>query len=172
MVKQLSAGSHQAWRTPKAIGERLVAEYDCKLDAAADLNNTLCPAFFDGTEGSDGLKQPWKVDGGVWCNPPYKNTGDWITKAILETVMTGNSPCAVLLVPAFVGTAWFTRALHFAECHLFNGRIAFDDPSGKRSPSFGNALFIFRASDREKPRTLGVTSLRSRTTGEILCPLS
>lgn len=184
-MAHISSTSFQGWRTPKPLAAALVAEFDCKLDAAADKDNAVCPVFYDGTEGSDGLLQPWNVPGaGVWVNPPYEDCGSWIVKACEEVLLHENCQRAVLLVPAAVGVAWFSRACRLAEVSLFEERIRFDlppreelpeqyrdklyrqRPNGtwvpKTSPGGGNALIVV-----EIGRHVGVNFLRNAKTGAV-----
>lgn len=183
----ISSASFQGWRTPRALAERLVAEYGCVLDAAADKDNAVCATFYDGEEGSDGLKQPWIApEAGVWVNPPYEDPTAWAIKAREEVFFVESCARVVMLLPAAVGTKWFTHACHLGEVHIFDERIRFDLPpretlplalqevlyrqsarSGawvpKTSPGGGNALVIF-----EVGRPVGVRALRSTKTGDIL----
>lgn len=181
-MSHISTGtdSFQAWRTPKAIAQQLIAEYDCVIDVAADAENSLCATYFD--EECDALSQDWLVPAGsVWCNPPYRNTGKWIKKAIYEVRVARQCNRAVFLVPASVGTLWFTDALRSTEIHLFDTRIAFDLPPmedltpalqlklyktnglKKDQPGGGNALLVI---DREG--LIGVTAIRSAKTGRVI----
>jgi hypothetical protein len=156
------------------------------LDAAADKDNAVCPVFYDGSEGSDGLVQPWAVPGaGVWVNPPYEDCGSWVVKACEEVLLHENCARAVLLVPAAVGVAWFTRACRLAEVFLFDERIRFGLPPKeelpdnlqkklykqnrkgawvpKTSPGGGNALVVV-----EIGRRVGVTGMRDSKTGVLV----
>jgi phage N-6-adenine-methyltransferase len=185
-LKHVSSTKFQAWRTPEVLGRALVREYECVLDAAADADNALCPVFYDGTDGSDGLKQPWNAPGaGVWCNPPYEDPGAWLDKAYHEVFVDENCTRAVFLLPAAVGVSWFTKTCRLAEVFLFDNRIRYELPprealppefqdvlyrrtkSGawvpKTSPGGGNALVVV-----EKGGLVGVTGLRSSLTGELL----
>lgn len=187
-MSHVSSGkdSFQGWRTPAALGAALVREYECVLDAAADKDNALCPVFYDGSEGSDGLKQPWTAPGaGVWCNPPYADPGAWLTKAYSEVLVEGNCERAVFLLPASVGVSWFTQACRLAEVFLFDERIRYElppreelpeeyrhtlyrqDKAGvwrpKSSPGGGNALIVIEAGG-----LVGVTGMRSSETGELI----
>lgn len=180
-MKHVSSGSFQAWRTPRLLADAFRVEYDLVLDVAADVDNTVCPCFFDGSEGADGLTQPWNVPfGGVWCNPPYADTAAWLDKAFAE-VEAGNCMRAVLLVPAAVGVSWFARAVREAEVFLFDERIRFELPPmadlspalqmqlfkatgvPKTSPGGGNALVVI-----ETGGLVGVTGLRSTRTGRMI----
>lgn len=181
-LKHLSSTSFQAWQTPKHLAAAFRVEYDLVLDAAASQDNAICPVFFDGTEGSDGLLCPWTAPGaGVWVNPPYEDVGPWIAKAFKEVYETRNCDRVVLLVPAAVGVSWFTGACLKAEVHLFDERIKFElppaeslpaelrvklyHPNGKPkvSPGGGNALIII-----ERDGLVGITALRSTKTGRMI----
>ena len=181
-MHHVSSGSFQAWRSPQAIVQALVTEYDCVLDAAADKDNSVCPAFLDGSEGSDGLLQPWDVpNGGVWCNPPYANVAEWLAKAYLEVIIAERCQRAVLLLPASVGVAWFSDICRKAEVQLFDKRLAFDPPpfdqcsvedqkklydkngKPKSSPGSGNCLVVI-----ENGGLVGITGMRSSVTGRLV----
>lgn len=134
-MSHVSSGSFQGWRTPAALGAALVKEYECVLDAAADKDNALCPVFYDGSEGSDGLLQPWNAPGaGVWCNPPYADPGAWLEKGYDEVLVHGNCDRAVFLLPAAVGVSWFVRACLVAEVFLFDARIRYELPPREQLP--------------------------------------
>lgn len=182
-LKHVSSGrdSYQGWRTPKVLADHFRQTFNLVLDAAADKDSAICPAFYDGSDGSDGLKQPWTApEAGVWCNPPYRDPAAWLRKAYGE-VQADNCMHAVLLVPAAVGTDWFTTACQVAEVHLFDRRIRFELPpreelplkyqdtlykktrSGykpKVSPGGGNALVIVRLGGKK-----GITKMLNSMTG-------
>lgn len=186
-MAHISSTSFQGWRTPQVLAERFVKEYDCVLDAAADKDNAVCPVFYDGEDGSDGLKQPWNApEAGVWVNPPYENPAIWVIKACEEVFLNQNCARVVMLLPAAAGTRWFSRACRLGEVHLFDERIRYGLPPRealpialqdtlyrqsaktgawvpKTSPGGGNALIIF-----ELGRTVGITAMRSAQTGEIV----
>lgn len=183
-MSHVSSGSFQAWRTPRALARALVDEFDIRIDAAADSDNTVCEAYFDGSDGMNGLQEEWSTGGGVWINPPYDQTGLWLSKAIRE-VATGRCARAVMLVPAAVGVEWFQTALDAAQVHIFDRRIRFDPPppedlddywisklyrvdstgaaKPKTSPGGGNALLRI-----EPFAVTGITGLRSAETGAII----
>lgn len=182
----ISSASFQGWRTPRVLAERFVEEYGCVLDAAADKDNAVCPVFYNGEEGSDGLKQPWTApEAGVWVNPPYEDPAIWVIKACEEVFLNQNCARVVMLLPAAAGTRWFSRACRLGEVHVFDERIRYGLPPrealpialqdvlyrrtrngtwvAKTSPGGGNALIVF-----ELGRTVGITAMRSSQTGEIV----
>jgi phage N-6-adenine-methyltransferase len=162
-MTHISNTAFPAWRTPRALARNLVHEYQCGIDAAADYENAVCPIYFD--EEIDGLTARW-CNPSIWLNPPYNAIPQWLAKAEAE-VAAGNCERVVMLVPASVGTGWFTRAYTEHEIHLFNKRIAFDLPEGsevKRSqPGFGNCLVII-----QRDGLVGVTAMRDSVTGHML----
>lgn len=181
-MKHISNSSYTGWRTPKVLADAFRLEYDLVLDAAADKDNAVCPVFFDGSEGSNGLDQPWEVPfGGVWCNPPYFDPAPWLAKAYTEVLDLGRCERAVFLLPAAVGVSWFTRACRIAEVHLFDRRIRYELPpreelpeefrdtlytakgAPKSSPGGGNALIIV-----ERDGLVGITGIRSAETGRLI----
>lgn len=183
-MKHISSGpeSFQCWRTPRQLADALRVEYNVCLDAAADKDNAVAPVFFDGTEGSNGLEQPWDVPfGGVWVNPPYSDVTPWLEKAYSEVLDLGRCERAVLLLPAAVGVSWFTRACRIAELFLFDERIRFELPprdqlpeefrdklytakgKPKSSPGGGNCLVVV-----ERDGLVGITGVRSSKTGKLV----
>lgn len=76
------------------------------LDAAASKKNTLAPRFY--TVKQDALTLPW--EGGVWCNPPYSRTLEFLRHA-WNQIVCGNAKTVTLLVNAITETkAWFEYA--------------------------------------------------------------
>jgi len=137
-VEQDDDKSRDAWATPRLLGRNLVEEFGCRLDVAASHSTALCSRYF--TAADDGLSRPWDVT--VWCNPPYSDPSPWVKRAIMEADRGRDS---VLLLPAMVGVAWFTRASMYARWWTFDKRIEFIPPEGiKASKSnIGNVLFHF-----------------------------
>lgn len=143
--------------TPDDLFAKLDREFGpFTLDAAANAQNTKCPAFFD--LSSNGLWQSW---GGhrVWCNPPYSSIGEWVEKALLAT----DTGCeiVVLLLPANrTEQGWWQRLVE-PERDRPGGRIVtrfiakrlnFGVPGNeggkfKTSAPFGNVLLIVRPRD-------------------------
>lgn len=107
------------WATPQEFFDRLDAEFNFTLDAAATLENAKCSRFF--TEKDNGLIQSWKGER-VFCNPPYgREIGKWIEKAALEP-----SELTVMLIPARTDTkAWHRWIFGKAEIRFIPGRLKF-----------------------------------------------
>jgi phage N-6-adenine-methyltransferase len=108
------------------------------LDAAADASNALCSDFFDGSQGKDGLVEPWS--GVVWCNPPYSNIRTWLSKAY-DVVHSGRAERVVLLVPARTDTRAFQTFAPKAHVYFLAGRLKFG--GSKTGAPFPSALLVF-----------------------------
>lgn len=82
------------------------------------------PAARHLTAVEDGLRTEWA--GMVWCNPPYSNVAEWVTR------FTGHGN-GVVLTNSRTDTAWFHRLVH-DPCAVFfpAGRIRFLAGDGKR----------------------------------------
>ncbi len=141
MLEALPADDvRQGWITPDALYAGLHAEFDFNLDVASDVDNAKCLNFFSRTV--DGLARPW--DGHrVWCNPPYKNLGPWVDKAIQQT---SRKTLSVLLLPSRTEQQWFRKVLIGAtELSFFDARIQFNPPRGVPASSNreGSILAVF-----------------------------
>lgn len=135
----------QDWTTPKALFDRLNAEFSFQTDLAASKENALCPKFF--TAEDNGLKQVWS--GSCWLNPPYGDKTskmvDWIKKAYEDT-QKDPSLTVVMLIPARTNTRWFHGyCMKAAEVRFILGRPKFGDAiHGLPQPL---AFIVFKKSD-------------------------
>lgn len=114
--------------TPQAFFDELDKEFHFVLDAAASDKNAKCERYF--TIEDDGLKKPWKIEGGsVFCNPPYgREIWKWIEKAYREALQ---GTTIVLLIPARTDTTYFHNYIYGkAEIRFVKGRIHFMDSDG------------------------------------------
>jgi site-specific DNA-methyltransferase (adenine-specific) len=136
----LSSKRHD-WRTPKVFFESVTREFGTfDTDAAASVENALCPHFWD--EQSDSLKQDWNGRK-IWCNPPYGRTiKKWVSKAY-STIGTGG--IVVMLIPSRTDTSYFHDYIYNkkgVEVRFLRGRLKFDD--GKDPAPFPSMLVIFK----------------------------
>lgn len=124
------------WSTPQDFFDRLHAEFNFTLDAAADRSNAKCEKFFD--EVIDGLAQSWEGER-VFVNPPYgRGISKWIEKAATE-----KSQITVMLIPARTDTAaWHDFIFPKTEVRFIRGRLKFNGIN-KDAP-FASAIVIFR----------------------------
>lgn len=95
MNKALLSSKNMNWCTPQDFFDRLNAEYNFVLDAAATDKSAKCKKYY--TPETDGLKQSWAIGGAVFCNPPYgRSIGAWVEKAFSEAK---SGTTIVLLIP-------------------------------------------------------------------------
>lgn len=136
----LTSSAKEDWETPMWLFDRLDAEFDFTLDAAADAKNHKCNKFF--TIRDDALSKTWQGER-VFCNPPYgKGVGKWLQKAYNE-VMHGRCHLAVLLVAARTDTIWFHDfVLGKAEIRFIRGRLRFGE--AKVNAPFPSMVVIYR----------------------------
>ena len=125
------------WPTPQTFFDTINAEFSFTLDVCALQENTKCTEFYSPEQ--NGLTQEWR--GTCWCNPPYSQLREWITKARQEAE---KGATVVMLIPARTDTrAWHEHIFGNpnVEVRFIKGRIVYQ----KRTPSpFPSAVIIFR----------------------------
>jgi site-specific DNA-methyltransferase (adenine-specific) len=118
------------WSTPKAVYEKLHAEFDFNFDP--------CP--LGGSEnGLALLFCEWKGRR-VFCNPPYGDISQWLRRG-------READIAVFLIPARTDTRWFhDLILPFArEIRFIRGRLKFGE-SANNAP-FPSMVVVFQAGE-------------------------
>lgn len=91
MNAALLSSKNMCWRTPQDFFDKLNAEFNFALDAAATDESAKCPLYY--APETDGLSQSWDRGGAVFCNPPYgREIGKWVQKAF-EEARGGISDC-------------------------------------------------------------------------------
>ena len=130
MNKALLSSKKTDWCTPQYFFEKLNAEFNFVLDAAATDKSAKCKKYY--TPQSDGLTQSWDCGGSVFCNPPYgRDIGKWVRKAY-EEAQKGIT--AVLLIPARTDTSYFHDYIYGkSEIRFIRGRLKFTDEDGKEA---------------------------------------
>ena len=129
MNAALLSSKKMDWCTPIDFFNELNKEFNFVLDAAATDETAKCKDYF--TPETDGLKQSWKrIDGAVFCNPPYgREIGKWVKKAYEES--TKHDTTIVLLIPARTDTTYFHNYIYKrAEIRFIRGRLKFTDENG------------------------------------------
>ena len=139
------------WQTPKALFNKLDAEFDFVCDVAASDENSLCDMWI--TEEQDSFNTSWSFRN--WCTPPYSNITPWVVKSI-EQHRQGKT--IVMLVPADTSGKWFKLAYESCnEVRFISGRISFVN-SATQKPVNGNnkgsVLFIWRANAPKNSHTV------------------
>jgi phage N-6-adenine-methyltransferase len=147
------------WRTPPEVFARAAGRYGpFDLDAAATLDDRLCPAWLgpESPLGEDALAVSWGIaEDGVtraYCNPPYSKNGAFVAKAA-EEAEAGRAQ-TTLLLPATTDVRWWHRHVWQDTTQrpgvlveFLSPRVRFLRPDGSASgsPNFGSVLVTFLA---------------------------
>lgn len=151
MARKNGMSSHQSansikteWLTPPWLFEKL-GLFD--LDPCAPIVRPWPMANNHYTIEDDGLKKEWF--GKVWCNPPYDNAGEWLSKLHEH----GNG---IALIFARTETEmFFEEVWKKADAVFFiKGRLFFHHVTGKRARSNGGAPSILVAYGKDAVNTL------------------
>lgn len=136
------------WRTPHYIFLWCSNFWHFDADAAATIENRLCPLFFE-----DGLNTEWhKLARWVWCNPPYSDLAPWLMKAVQESFKGCGS---VLLIPSHKGETWWRDFIvgRASKVVLLTGRVIFLHPTRnepcKQAP-FGSSIVVFEPNPERR----------------------
>lgn len=116
-VSQRDGYDSDEWYTPVVYIEaaRLVLG-EIELDpASCSLANTVVKAARYIDKAHDGLRLPW-CTGGLWLNPPYSATQEWVDK-LIEEFDEERTDAAIILVNNATETRWFQALLRrFPVC--------------------------------------------------------
>lgn len=152
MTKGFTSGmrtsNDDTWTTPRDYYNKVNAEFNFTLDAAALADSTLVPDNWYGPDHPDysrrdAFTRDWAKDstGTIWLNPPYGRViKDWVCKA--DTVANGGGT-VVCLVPARTDTSWWHEYCIHHEIRFIRGRLKFGGQ--KNSAPFPSALVIMKA---------------------------
>jgi phage N-6-adenine-methyltransferase len=146
-MKNLSADSHQNWRTPRWLFDKVnfvFGTFDC--DVAATEENRLCERFTP-----DAFDRSVKWGERNWCNPPYAKMMPWVEEALWRRDNEG--VFTTILAPAAVGTKWFNLlATESAAIYFLPRRVQFVHPEtfevGKAPPT-GHAIYLINPHNRK-----------------------
>jgi phage N-6-adenine-methyltransferase len=137
------------WTTPRDFFDKLNAEFDFGLDAAAMQNSTLVPDNWYGPDhpdpaARDALRIDWNHNSRgkpIWLNPPYGRViKDWMRKASEVAAGGGTVVC---LVPARTDTHWWhDYCINAYEIRYIRGRLKFGGQ--KNSAPFPSAVVVMR----------------------------
>lgn len=124
--QQRRGRSKQDYRTPVEFliaTKAFLGIEDFDWDLAADDENAVTDHYYSVEE--DALTRPWRLgDGWNWLNPPFALIRPWVERAYLQMLTARAQTC--LLVPAGVGSNWFSEFAHQKCLVVFlNGRITF-----------------------------------------------
>lgn len=115
--------SKQDYRTPDDFREAFVRRFGSPgFDLAADEDNTFAPAWYSKTD--DALTCDWRHPTSRWLNPPFGTIAPWVERC---AELSDDQHWTALLVPASVGSLWFTRHVFGVASVVFlRPRISFD----------------------------------------------
>ena len=135
----------ECWRTPPEVFGPLMAEFDFDLDAAANWENHLTPAFMD-----DSLKGDWPGKR-IWLNPPYGRKLEPFVRKAAEQADQGK--VVVALIPFRCRASWWHEAIigRAAEVRCVRKRVKFMRPDGSRGDFTGSCdscIVIWRGEYR------------------------
>ena len=127
------------WDTPKEVVD-FFGPFDYDPATTKEQAEHLGIPNYDTIE-TDGLKADWGGYKRIWINPPFTRKFDFLQKA-LETVMWHDDVRIFFLMPAETITTKKFHEIVGGQLYTMwfpNGRIKFDDGSGKTSsPAFGS----------------------------------
>jgi len=125
--------SKQDYATPSDLRAAIVEKFGFPcFDLAADETNFFGPSNRFYTEEVDALAQDWSsisariVDKGtLFLNPPFGNIEPWAKKCHEEALKGAR---ILFLVPASVGSVWYSKHVHGTATHVFflSPRVCFD----------------------------------------------
>lgn len=144
----MRTSNDDTWTTPRDFFDKVNAEFNFGLDAAALQNSTLVPDNWYGPDhpdpaSRDALRIDWNHNSRgkpIWLNPPYGRViKQWVAKA--ESVANGGGT-VVCLVPSRTDTAWWHDHCIKHEIRFIRGRLKFGNQPN--SAPFPSALVIMR----------------------------
>src|SRR5678816_1978465 len=101
--------SRQDWETPPDLMAAVIARFGpIYADLAANASNRKASVFLD--EGLNSLAGDWPTSWEYWLNPPFGNIAPWAAKCA-QWAKTGTGRIR-LLVPASIGSRWFSEHVH------------------------------------------------------------
>lgn len=145
--KALYSSASGEWETPRALFDKLDAEFHFTLDPAASDLNHKCEKYY--TVKEDGLSWPWD-NKRVFLNPPYGRgvIEPWMRKVSRE--LEQHAILVVCLIHARTDTKWFQSwVLPYAhEIRFVRGRVKF--VGAPSSCPFPSVVVVFRPGVRDR----------------------
>lgn len=146
--------SHDCWRTPRALWDRLNAQFHFVCDLASSDDNALCANHL--TANDDALALDWPLNGWCWLNAPFSQLPEFFAK-VHEQVVRG-----VRLVAAVPGHRheqdWFHKHVVGVATSIAVplGRVNYGAPPGVASStvSFPSMILIYGARPPVQTRAL------------------
>lgn len=130
------------WGTPKALFDKLNAEFQFDCDVCACDGMEMVEKHY--TPEIDGLAQDWTENKSNWMNPPYgKEIKHWMKKAC------ESGANVVCLVPARTDTDWWHSYVmgKAVEVRFIRGRLKFNGATSGCAP-FPSAIVVYKAGQK------------------------
>ena len=128
------------WHTPKEV-VNFFGPFDYDPATTKEQAEYLGIPNYDTIE-TDGLNQVWGYWSKIWVNPPFTKKFLFLDKAV--RTMAAADPTICFLMPIeSITTKAFHKIIGSCPYNMWvpNGRIKFDDGSGKNSsPAFGSVV--------------------------------
>lgn len=131
------------WFTPKEVVD-FFGPFDYDPATTKEQAEYLGIPYYDTIE-TNGLRQNWSRFDKIWINPPFTKKFDFLQKTF-ETVLWHPTKVFFLLPAETITTKKFHEIVGGQPYRMWipNGRIKFDDGSGKESsPAFGSIVLEF-----------------------------
>jgi phage N-6-adenine-methyltransferase len=146
LFSSAKTGGRDDWGTPLDFFAGVNKRFNFQLDAAASLDNSLCPYFLD--EEVNALRfSHWTKHGAVWCNPPYSKCQKFLERIVDENIEWGGHPI-VCLIPVRSSNPWWHDQImnHATAIGFVKGRLKFQ--GAKYDAPFPSALVTFHREER------------------------
>jgi site-specific DNA-methyltransferase (adenine-specific) len=130
MPVQKPGRSKQDYGTPEALLNAIRKRFrigNFALDIAASADNAVCDDYLTEADNALSPVRGWQSvmdpQGWSWCNPPFANIENWVSKAVMESKKGAN---IMMLIPSSVGANWWKEHVDGKAyvIHL-NGRLTF-----------------------------------------------
>ena len=146
LIKSMVSSKTNEWSTPQDFFDTLNAEFKFTLDPCSTDENKKVKKHY--TQTDDGLSKSWK-DEVVFMNPPYGgHTGDWIRKALSESL--GGATVVCLIVSSTDRSYWHEFIFPYAsQIRFVRGRLKFGGV--KSTAPFASAVVIFSKKKYKSP---------------------
>lgn len=157
--------SVQTWATPWHIVDAVARDSfgveHFALDVCAQPWTAKAPAYYALETGGNGKRDPWCDVS--WCNPPYEEQDEWLSRGAYEAERGISS--AFLVLASTSALYWRPLTFERGTVDFFEGRIAFLDEHGKAIKGYNAANALVLYGPRFAPR---VVRSRRADTGRLI----
>lgn len=94
---------------------------------------------------TDGLKADWTQYHSIWINPPFTKKFEFLYKLMMSLSLPNHirTVCVLLPIETLTTKRFYDIVKEPFTLYVPNGRIKFDDGSGRvSSPAFGSAVLV------------------------------